>query len=95
MSLKDVRDNEKKNRLIDFINNLVEEYIPCKNRDSNYSTNCKCLSTIRDNGDKRISLDNAFYNYMKFDSKTRRLYLIGISTSNVVIRKIIDNQNHE
>ena len=53
-SIKDVRDNEKKNRLIDFINNLFEEYIPCKNWDDNYSTNCKCLSTIRDNGDKRI-----------------------------------------
>ena len=58
-SLKDVSDNEKNNRLIDFINNLFEEYIPCKNQDSNYSTNCKCLSKIRDNGDNRISLDNS------------------------------------
>ena len=30
---------------------------------------------------------------MNFDSKTRRLYLIGISMSNIVIRKILDNQN--
>ena len=92
-SLNCVREIEKKEILKNFIDNLVQEYIPCKNRDDNYVTNCFCLSTIRDDEDKRISLDNTCYNYMNFDSKTRRLYLIGISTTNIVISKSLDNQN--
>ena len=47
--------------------------------DDNYDKNFFFISTIFDDEDNRISLENSCYNYMKFDSKNSRLYLIGIS----------------